>query len=219
MTTDMSSVIIAKSDQLNSDDLISGPITITVTGVRITPGTEQPVAISYEGDNDKPYKSCKSMARVLVQCWGPDASRYTGRSMTLYRDPNVTWGGMAVGGIRISHMSHIDGTKKMALTATKGSKKLFVVQPLEKNEPEAADKAAAGVSALIDRIKAAENADALDAITGDEAVIKQRVWLRSKRPELADRVDAAVNAAMTPFLTAAPDADVPGHSDFPGDQP
>jgi hypothetical protein len=126
---DMRAVIIPRSDQINADNLLSGPITITVKKVTIRPGTEQPVDIEYEGG--KPYSPCKSMARVLVQCWGPDAALYPGRSMTLYCDPKVTWAGMAVGGIRISHLSHIDKPITMALTATKGSKKLFTVHPLE----------------------------------------------------------------------------------------
>lgn len=128
---DMRSVIVPKSDQINADDLLGGPMTITVTKVAIRPGTEQPVSINFEGDNGKPYKPCKSMARVMVHCWGPDANQYEGRSMTLYCDPKVLWGGMAVGGIRISHMTDIKGTQVLALTATKGSKKPFTVQPLK----------------------------------------------------------------------------------------
>jgi len=127
---DMRAVIMPKSDQQNADDFLAGPMTITVTKVEIRPGTEQPVSIFFDGDGGKPYKPCKSMARVMVACWGHDANKYVGRSMTLYCDPKVTWGGMAVGGIRISHMSDIDGAKVMALTATKGSKKPFTVKPL-----------------------------------------------------------------------------------------
>jgi hypothetical protein len=104
---DMRAVIEPKSDQMNADDLLSGPKTITITKVDIRPGTEQPVSMWYEGDGGKPFKPCKSMARVMVHCWGPDASQYIGRSMTLYCDPKVLWGGMAVGGIRISHMTDI----------------------------------------------------------------------------------------------------------------
>lgn len=129
---DMTKVIEPKSDQLNADDLIAGPRTITVREVTIRPGTEQPVSIFFEGDNGKPYKCCKSMARVLVSSWGPDASKYVGRSMTLYRDPTVKWAGMEVGGIRISHLSHIERETVMALTATKGSRKPFIVKPLSK---------------------------------------------------------------------------------------
>lgn len=132
---DMRSVIAPKSDQINADDLLAGPITITIREVSIRPGTEQPVSISFDGDNGKPYKCCKSMARVMVHCWGADANEYIGRSMRLYCDPKVLWGGMAVGGIRISHMSHIKSAVTMALTATKGSKKPFTVQPLKIEEP------------------------------------------------------------------------------------
>jgi hypothetical protein len=130
VTHNMRSVIEPRSDQLNADSLLAGQITITITEVSIRPGTEQPITINYDGDGGRPYKPCKSMARVLVTCWGPDASKYIGRSMTLYCDPKVTWGGLAVGGIRVSHLSHITAVQTMALTATKGNKKAFTVKPL-----------------------------------------------------------------------------------------
>lgn len=141
MTSDMRPTIIPKSDQTNTDDLLGGPRTIKITGVSIRPGTEQPVSISYENDNGKPYKPCKSMCRVMVHLWGPDANKYVGRQITLYADPKVLWGGMAVGGIRISHMSDIDGASTMALTATKGSRKPFIVQPLATKKAEPASDA------------------------------------------------------------------------------
>lgn len=124
---DMRAVIIPKSDQLNADSLISGPVTITIARITIMPG-EQPVSVFYDGG--LPWKPCKSMARVLVHCWGPDANNYIGKSLTLYRDEKVKWGGMAVGGIRVSHMSDIKAPVTLALTETKGSKKLFTVMPL-----------------------------------------------------------------------------------------
>lgn len=126
---DMTQAIVPKSDQMNADDLIAGPITIKVTEVTIRAG-EQPVSIHYDGDNGKPYKSCKSMNRVLVMAWGADAKNYIGRSMTLYRDPSVKWAGQDVGGIRISHLSHLESALTMALTATKGTRKPFTVKPL-----------------------------------------------------------------------------------------
>jgi hypothetical protein len=128
-TTDMRNVIIPKSDQLNSDDLISGPRTITIREVTIKAG-EQPCSMFFDGDNGKPYKPCKSMARVLVSAWGADAKAYVGRSLTLYRDPKVKWAGMEVGGIRISNMSHLDHDMTMALTETKGKRAMFTVKPL-----------------------------------------------------------------------------------------
>src|SRR5579875_2611278 len=91
---DMSLVIVAKSDQLNADDLINGPRTITIKQVEINTKSEQPVTVRYEGDNGKPWRPCKTTSRMMVAAWGPDASKYAGRSLTLYRDPNVKFGGM-----------------------------------------------------------------------------------------------------------------------------
>lgn len=129
---DMAATIIPRSDQMNADDLIAGPRTIKITAVKADPGSsEQPILIHYEGDGGKPYKACKSMRRVMVAIWGADGSQFVGRSMTLYRDPSVKWGGMEVGGIRISHMSDMDAPVTMALTATKQSRKPYTVRPLE----------------------------------------------------------------------------------------
>jgi hypothetical protein len=128
---DMANTIAPKSDQLNADDFIGGPRTIVITKVTGNEGsTEQPVSIWFEGDNGKPWKPCKSSRRVLVIVWGADPTPYIGRSLTLFRDPTVTWGGMAVGGIRISHMSDIDEPVTMALTASKQVRKPFTVKPL-----------------------------------------------------------------------------------------
>lgn len=128
---DMSPVIVPKTDQLNSDSLMAGPITVTITRVAVRPGTEQPVSVFYEGDDGKPWKPCKSMARVLVAAWGPDSARYVGKSLTLYRDPKVKWGGVEVGGIRVSHMSDIAEPMTLALTETKAVRKPFRVLPLK----------------------------------------------------------------------------------------
>lgn len=127
---DMKKTIIPKSDQLNTDDLISGPITIKISKVELLAAADQPISIHYDGENGRPYKPCKSMRRVMVHVWGGDGNAYIGRIMTLFRDPEVKWGGEKVGGIRISHMSGITDKKEMALTATRGSRKAYTVLPL-----------------------------------------------------------------------------------------
>lgn len=160
---DMSMVIIPKSDQINADDLIAGPITITITDVQIRGGEEQPVSIYFAGSK-KAFRPCKSMSRVLVAAWGKDAKVYVGRSLTLYRDPGVKWGGMEVGGIRISHMTDITAKIVIALTATKGQRKPHVVMPLVMSSAKtttvtAADRAAqrrAEIDALPDAAAVAE---------------------------------------------------------------
>lgn len=139
---DMTNYIIAKSDQLNADDLLDAPRTITITKVTAAPdAAEQPVSIHYEGGEGRPWKPCKTMRRILVGVWGKDASKYAGRSLTLYRDPAVAFGGMQVGGIRVSHMSHIESEKTVALMVTRGRKAPFKILPL-KNAPASAAGAA-----------------------------------------------------------------------------
>lgn len=125
----LENTIIPKSDQLNADDLIAGPRTITITDV--TKGSvEQPVIIHYEGEDGRPYKPGKSMRRVLVAMWGPEAKAYSGRRLTLYRDPSVKFGGQEVGGIKISHATGINETFVIALTETRGKRKPHRVEPL-----------------------------------------------------------------------------------------
>jgi len=127
---DMGQFVIPRSDQLNSDDLLAGPRTITITKVIGTGSIDQPVAVYFDGDEGKPYKPCKSMRRVMIAGWGIDASAYPGRSMTIYCDPKVVFGGLQVGGIRISHMSHLAAPLNLALTITKAKRAPYRVSPL-----------------------------------------------------------------------------------------
>jgi len=209
---DMTDTIIPKSDQLNADDLIAGPLTVTITKVARASTAEQPIAVSFDGDGGKPYFPCKSMRRVMVTVWGPDASAYTGRSMTLYRDPEVTWGGMAVGGIRISHMSHMEGPVVLALTATKKARKPYKVLPLQIAKP-AVDPAIAVAAELVAFADGIETAEALAEFEANPSITKRRKRLAEARAELSRDVEAAVMAAKARVgLASAPavtDDDVP----------
>jgi hypothetical protein len=136
MTIDkLSDTIIPKSDQINADDLIAGPITIKVTAVTRGDG-DQPISIHYENDNGRPYKPCKSMRRVLIHSWGDDGREWAGKAMTLYCDPDVKFGGVKVGGIRISHLSDIARVLDIALTSTRGKRTPYRVEPLKLAAPE-----------------------------------------------------------------------------------
>lgn len=174
---DMSKTIIPKSDQLNADDLIGGPRTITVTGVRGTDTAEQPVAVNFQGDDGKPYKPCKSMRRVMVHVWGPDAKAYVGRSMTLYCDPAVQFGGMKVGGIRISHMSHMNGPMTMALTATRAKRAPFTVQPLVVEQPAQA----VDVDAMVVKYASAPDKGVLAALEATRLEVWGKVAAADKK--------------------------------------
>lgn len=151
---DILSTIQADSTQINADDLAQ-PITVTVSGV--TPGTaEQPVNILLAEFPDRAYRPCKSMRRVLVAAWGADASAYIGRRMTLFNDPTVKWGGIAVGGVRISALSDIDKRMQVSLSVSRGKRQPFIIEPLPSN--------AVDTSEFDARISAAQTLDDLDAL-------------------------------------------------------
>ena len=125
---DFSDTIAPKSDQLNADDLLTGPITVTITGVsRGTP--DQPINVAIDGGH-MPYRPAKSMRRVMVAAWGANGSDWVGKRLTLFCDPAVTFGGVALGGIRISHMSGISGPLSLMLTTTRSKRKQYTVEPL-----------------------------------------------------------------------------------------
>jgi hypothetical protein len=127
-TLDVSATIVAKSDQLNSDDLIAGPIVVKVLNVKRC-ADEQPIAV--EISDHKPWKPCKTMRRVLVQAWGADAKKWIGKSVVLKRDPKVKWAGQEVGGIRVQALSDIPRDMDIALTATRGKKELVTIKRLD----------------------------------------------------------------------------------------
>lgn len=133
--SNLSPTIIPKSDQLNSEQLLGGPITIKVTEINVSESPDQPVIIRYEGENGRPYKPCKSMRKVLIFAWGDDGTKWIGRSMTLFNDPDVKWAGVKVGGIRISHLSDIERELQLQLTATRGKKEPFVIKRLNVSQP------------------------------------------------------------------------------------
>jgi len=121
--------LAAKSDQINAADLIGGPTTIKITKMKVTnaDAAGQKWHISFEG-SDKLYKPCLGMRRAIGDLWGKPP--YTGRRLTLYRDPEVVYGKDQLGGIRISHASHIDGVKRVTVPVARNKVKTFTISPL-----------------------------------------------------------------------------------------
>lgn len=201
---DMSGVITPRSDQINADDLQGRTLNITISGVRLGGSAEQPVSIYFEG-SDKAYRPCKSMCRVMVHAWGLDANQYVGKSMTLYCDPNVKFGPLAVGGIRISHMSDIDGPMTMALTATKGVKKAYKVLPLQVEQRQAratGDTAEKWVDDHLGFVRGASDLESLDAVIAGG--VKAMTKLSGTNPDLHQKVDAAYTARRQALTEADP---------------
>ncbi len=177
---DMTASIIPKSDQLNADDLIAGPVTVTIESVSAG-SAEQPVDVHLVEFPGRAFRPSKSMRRVLVAAYGPETDVYVGKRLTLYRDPTITFGRDEVGGIRISAMSGITSTLKIALTVKRGQRAPFVVEPL-------ADAAPSVIT------------DALEAVTaaGDDIDAVRAVWT-----DYADRLDNDGKRRLTEAMTAA----------------
>ena len=160
---DISEYLAANSNQLNYDEFLAGPKTGTVSEVK--KGTaEQPVEVHLVEFPGKPFKPAKSVRRVLAAAWGTDASQWAVRRLTIYCDPDVKYAGKAVGGLRVSHVSHIDKPVTVALTVTRGKREPFTVQPLV----EAAQPVYAPSQDFIALMQA--------ATTGDE---KNQIWAQA----------------------------------------
>lgn len=156
---DISDTVAAKSDQLDYDDLMVAERTFTITEVTRGPSADQPVEIGLK-EFDRPWRPAKSMRRVLIVAWGADASAYIGRQVTLFGDPTVKFGGIAVGGTRIRALSHIDKPLTIALTVTRGKRAPFVVQPIVTEQP----KDTSGRDWLVELTDAQGDVDAIKAL-------------------------------------------------------
>lgn len=205
---DLRSTIIPKSDQLNSEQLLSGPMILTVSEVRVGGGDEQPVSIFYEADPGRPFKPCKTMRKVLILAWGPDGTQWIGKSMELFNEPSVKFGGEVVGGIRISRLSDIPRDIKVSLTATRGRKAMHDIRPLTAS-PE--------LTAVLAAITAASGGESLkkaralaEALTADADIALARAAYAKKVKDL--KANAPKQSTMTMDPADNPEA---GADDMP----
>jgi hypothetical protein len=127
---DIADTLAPKSDQMDYVDLIAGPMTLTIKAVRKGPSPDQPVQIDFH-EFPRPWRPSKTVRRVIAKCWGTDSTVYVGRQVTLYGDPTVKFGGAEVGGIRLSHASHIDNELVIPVMIARGKSAPYTVTPLE----------------------------------------------------------------------------------------
>jgi hypothetical protein len=139
-----------KTDQLNYEDFLGGVTrVVTIAGVKV--GTkEQQYDIAIEGDN-RVWRPAVTVLKLLVAAWGDDATEWVGRRAMLYGDPTVRFGSSVVGGIRVSHVSHIDKPVTASLTETRGKRKSHTVEPLPDAPAKPAAPSEADVNASTDR--------------------------------------------------------------------
>lgn len=135
---DLSNSLAPRSDQINADDLVAGPMVVTIRQV-VGGKAEQPFDFLLE-ETDRAYRPAVTMRRLIAAAWGTNGDTYVGRRLEVYRDPTIRFGKDVVGGIRISRMSHIDKRVEVKLQVTRGKRETFAVDPLP--DPTPAEKIA-----------------------------------------------------------------------------
>ena len=224
---DMKKYIEPKSDQLNADDLIAGPITVQILAVKETGAKEQPVLIELS-DGKRPWKPCKTDRRILFVLLGERPSKWVSCYVTLYRDPTAPWQGKPVGGVRISHLSAIEKDTIVTVTESKGKKKERLIKRLVvQSDKQAASQPATKTTVpkkpepmsdeeFLTRLNVAKTSIEAGKATADQVIEKieaavlltevQREELETLKPQAAQGVDPqAVQDNPTDAPTDAPD--------------
>lgn len=170
--TDLRATVTPKSDQLNFEDVQSSSITAVIKSIRAG-NSEQPVLLDLNGYDGRPYKPSKSMRRVLIAGWGSDGHSWVGKSLTLVGDSTVKFGGVAVGGIKVSAMSDIDADFSLMLTTSRGKRtehrvKKLSADPLTWFTANAGSMDASRLKTAYERAKAAMSGNAEDIAKLDE---------------------------------------------------
>ena len=188
---DIDRTLAPKSEQLDAIELAE-PRTITIT--KLTEGSEdQPINVYFEGDGGRPWRPSKTVRRILRECWGKRGSDWVGKSCTIYNDKSVKFGGLEIGGVRVSHASHINNPITMLLPVTRGKFAKYHIQPLVVRSMPAA-----AFTDVLARMAAAETEDALLKIAkeiGEDASDQQReqarAAFRARRAELTTNQEEA----------------------------
>lgn len=187
----MLQTIMPKSDQINADDLLVGPITVTIESQKLL-ASDQPVVLGISDHPGRPYKPSKSMRRVLAGMYGEYMSKWVGRSLTLYCDPEVTFGKDKTGGIKISHASDIPADVTFMLTAKRGKRVAHTVKRLVINNPPSA------VTAAYPAEKFAEDLPKMrDSLASGKSTVERILTYCATIGTLTAEQQAAIRAPIT----------------------
>jgi hypothetical protein len=140
------------TDQLNYEDFLGGATRIvTIAGVEVG-RKEAQYDIAIEGD-DRYWRPPATVLKLLVLAYGDEGAKWVGKSAVLYGDPDVKMKGVKVGGIRVSHLSHIEKPLTASLTVTRGQSAPFTVDPLTESQRRVLDLRVEWKTADADRRK------------------------------------------------------------------
>lgn len=139
--TDITFALEAKSNQLNAVDIMGCNRIVKIRDVKVTQ-SDQPVAVYFDGDNNRPWMPSKGMRRILAGAWGKESQEWIGKHAELYFEPSVMWAGKPVGGIRIKALTDIPAKGlELTLAISKQKREIYTVNLLSvKAETYPADR-------------------------------------------------------------------------------
>ena len=104
----VSEAMQANSNQLNAADIMGVEPIITVQSVNLTnEAGKKTVWVHYHGGEGRPWRVSTGMVRILSAGWGPESDNWIGKSVKIFNEPTVRFGGKEVGGVQIRAMSDI----------------------------------------------------------------------------------------------------------------
>jgi len=213
-----------KSDQLNADDLILANKIIRINKVLVNLQLEShKIWIHFDGDQGKPWKPSKSMARVLGEILGGDFDAWIGQHIELFRNKEITFGKEKCGGIQIAAMSALNNPVTVMVTTKRSVKSKITIQPLRINNEAPKKQSNPILKKIASDLQSASNngENALLAITIPEEHVKAMADWYKKCLAHARQVDAARVAMQEPELQGfnplqpKPDEDQPPAYDEP----
>src|SRR5688572_16870977 len=74
---------------------------VTMEEVTGDTGKEMKATIHFDGDQLKPMILNKGNATTICESFGDDSDRWIGKTIEVYTDPGVMFGGKRVGGLRV----------------------------------------------------------------------------------------------------------------------
>lgn len=153
----MKRTVRKNTDQLNYEDFLGGVTRIVkITGVS-DGRKEAQYDFSIEGD-DRYWRPPATILKLIILAYGDDDDNWVGKYAQLFGDPDVKMKGQKVGGIRVSHLSHLKDDKPLteSLTVTRGQSAVFTVQPITERDVKILDLKAEWKAATPERRTAIE---------------------------------------------------------------
>lgn len=191
----LASTIIPKSDQMNFEDVQTNKIKSVIIGVRAG-SKEQPVFIDLEGYEGRPYKPCKTQRQVIIAGWGLNGHEWVGRTIEIYGDPTVIYGGVQVGGIKVSGISHIETDFSIMVTKSRGKRVEHRVRRLSVSANVAAVATITTGQAATIIALAKEAGTELSVICKSAGVASIELIAADKYELIANKLDAKIKAAQ-----------------------